>query len=90
MATKRAEPKSTVPVRLGAADFRKAIDEAERAGVQKDRMVLRLTLRDEAVLKRDPKVGVDEIDFANGEMRFHGVKVAHSGLEASALRVEAD
>jgi hypothetical protein len=88
VATKRVEAKNAVPVRMGAADFRKAIDEASRAGVDKDHMVLWLTLRDEAVLKRDRSVKIDEIGFANGEMRFCGVKVAHSGLEASALRVE--
>ena len=70
---------------LRPADFRQAIVQAELDGVGKDAMVLRLTLRDESELKRDPAVKVEEISFANGEMRFLGVKVVAGGIAVSAL-----
>ena len=73
------------PPALRPRDFRAAIDQAERDGIAKADMTLRLTLRDEAELKRDPAIAIDEISFAGGEMRFLGVKVAPGGVTASSL-----
>jgi hypothetical protein len=69
------------------ADLRSAIDKAETQGIDRGDMLLHLTLRDESVIKRSRSVGVDEISFADGEMRFIGVRVvvttdAMSSLEA--------
>ena len=69
------------------ADLRTAIDKAETQGIDRGDMLLHLTLRDESVIKRSRSVGVDEISFADGEMRFIGVRVvvttdAMSSLEA--------
>ncbi|HZZ35192.1 MAG TPA: hypothetical protein VFE03_05670 [Caulobacteraceae bacterium] len=52
-------------------------------------MTLRLTLGDVAALKRDRSLALEEISFANGEMRFRGVKVIAGGLAASELQFEA-
>ncbi len=76
------------PVRLGASDFRREIEKAELAGVEKSAMVLRLTLGDVAALKRDRSLAVDDISFAHGEMRFQGVKIVSGGLTASELQIE--
>jgi hypothetical protein len=80
-----AKPRISTPVALKAGDFRTAIAKAQGEGADLDLMVLRLTLRDAALLKRDPNVGVEEISFANGEMRFLGVKVTSGGVPASTL-----
>lgn len=76
--------KRTPPV-MRPKDFRAAIIQAERDGVAKAQMTLRLTLRDEAELKRDRTIAVDEISFAGGEMRFLGVKVSPGGVAVSSL-----
>lgn len=65
--------------------FRQAIEKAEAEGASRGEMVLRLTARDSADLKRDRSVAVEDISFAGGEMRFLGVKVITGGIEASAL-----
>ncbi len=71
-------------------DLRTAIVRAEDEGVVRGDMLLRLTFRDASLIKRSPAVSVDEVSFANGEMRFLGVRivagpVALSRLEAPAL-----
>ena len=73
------------PPALRPKDFRAAIAQAEEDGIAKTKMVLRLTLRDAAELKRDPAVAVEEISFKDGEMRFLGVKVAPGGVTTSSL-----
>jgi hypothetical protein len=70
--------------------FRTAIEKAEAEGARRDEMVLRLTSRDAADLKRDKTIAVADISFAGGVMRFLGVKVVQGGLEASALDVSGE
>lgn len=65
--------------------LRAAIAAAEAEGAAKGEMVLRLTARDEALLKRDPSVATEEISFAGGHMRFLGVTVVVGGVTESQL-----
>lgn len=86
MPSKKAEIR--IPAQTGAArvkELRDWIDAADRQGAQRCDLVLRLTARDAAMLKRHPSVGVDEIAFAAGEMRFLGVKVEEGGVSTSSL-----
>lgn len=66
-------------------EVRDWIAAAERDGVAAADMVLRLTSRDAAALKRSPAVAVEEIAFTAGEMRFLGVKVQEAGVKDSLL-----
>jgi hypothetical protein len=66
-------------------EFRQAIEKAEAEGASRADMVLRLTLRDAADLKRDRSVAVEDISFADGVMRFMGVRVAPGGVAVSVL-----
>jgi hypothetical protein len=66
-------------------EFRKAIEQAEAEGAARSDMVLRLTLRDAADLKRDRSVPVEDISFADGVMRYIGVRVAPGGVAVSGL-----
>ncbi len=84
--------KQTQPMSHGPSidDLRVAIDRAEAEGIARPDMLLRLTFRDASLIKRSPSVGVDEVSFADGHMRFLGVKivvgpVALSSLEAPAI-----
>ncbi len=77
------EPPAPRPANSG--DFRKAIDKAVEDGVAKKDMVLHLTLRDEAHIKKDRALPVADLSFVGGEMRFLGVKVAKGG---SSSRLE--
>ena len=47
--------------------------------------MLRLTLRDANLLTRDPLTPVADIQFADGVMRFLGVRVERGGVTVSAL-----
>ncbi len=77
---------SPSPARVPTATgFRQAIAQAETDGIDKAAMTLRVTFRDESELKRDRSVGVEEISFAGGEMRFLGVKVVSGGITTSVL-----
>jgi hypothetical protein len=71
------------------ADLRAAIDRAEADGVDRGDMVLRLTLRDESTIKRSPTVALDEVSFADGQMRFLGVKVVAGAVAVSYLEAQA-
>jgi hypothetical protein len=78
---------ATAPRAPDIAELRSLIDKAETQGIDRGDMLLHLTLRDESVIKRSRSVGIDEISFADGEMRFVGVRVvvtsdAMSSLEA--------
>jgi len=73
------------PPAPAAITFRNAIERAVQEGVAPDAMTLRLTLRDEADLKRDRTIAVEDISFDAGVMRFLGVKVATGGVVASTL-----
>jgi hypothetical protein len=66
-------------------EFRQAIEQAEADGAARADMVLRLTLRDAADLKRDRSVSVEDISFAGGVMRYIGVEVAPGGVAVSGL-----
>jgi hypothetical protein len=76
---------TTAPRAPDIADLRSAIDKAETQGIDRGDMLLHLTLRDESVIKRSRSVGVDEISFADGEMRFIGVKVVVTSEAMSSL-----
>jgi hypothetical protein len=87
MSAKTAKTQPAAPRAPDIADLRSAIDKAETQGIDRGDMLLHLTLRDESVIKRSRSVGIDEISFEGGEMRFVGVKVvvtsdAMSSLEA--------
>jgi hypothetical protein len=68
-----------------AAVFSQAIAEAEKEGVHRNDMTLRLTLGDMSELKRDRSVAVEDISFVAGEMRFLGVKVKGGEVSTSSL-----
>jgi hypothetical protein len=70
--------------------LRDLIAAAEREGAEPSDMVLRLTLGDSSELRRDRSVGLHEIRFENGEMRFLGVRVAEGGITVSRLDVGAE
>ena len=63
--------------------FRAAIANAQAQGAESSTMLLRLTLGDEAKLRRDRSIPLEDIRFADGEMRFLGVKIVTG--ETSAL-----
>lgn len=86
MPTKAPPPSAaSSPGRPSIEDLRAQIARAEADGVSKDAMTLSLTLRDEADLKRARSVGVHEISFADGEMRFLGVRIISGGVTVSAF-----
>jgi hypothetical protein len=90
MSAKTAKPQPGPAAAPNIADLRMAIDRAETSGIARGDMLLHLTFRDEALIKRSRAVGVDEVSFADGQMRFVGVKVvvvsgAASSLEAPAV-----
>jgi hypothetical protein len=68
-----------------ALRFRAEIEKAEAAGVARKDMTLRLTLGDASQLKRDPSVAVEDVSFADGAMRFLGVKTEQGGVAVSVL-----
>jgi hypothetical protein len=70
-------------------EFREAIERAEADGGVRADMVLRLTLRDAADLKRDRSVSVEDISFTGGVMRYIGVEVAPGGVAVSGLHSRA-
>ncbi|NEX91923.1 hypothetical protein [Caulobacter sp. 17J65-9] len=83
---KAPAPTPTKPApTLRSADFRNAIVKAQADGLGVNALTLRLTLRDESELKRDPTVKVEEISFKGGVMRFLGVKVVSGGVAVSSL-----
>ena len=65
--------------------FRSAIESAEAEGVGRDDMTLGLTLRDVSALKRDRSLALEDISFADGVMRYLGVKVEPGGVPESVL-----
>jgi hypothetical protein len=65
--------------------FRNEIEAAEAQGVGRDVMTLRLTLSDVSALKRDRSLAVEDISFADGVMRYLGVKVESGGVPESTL-----
>ncbi|HEX6859002.1 MAG TPA: hypothetical protein VF138_02210 [Caulobacteraceae bacterium] len=53
-------------------------------------MLLRLTHGDASELKRDRTLAVEDISFADGVMRFLGVKAELGGVTSSRLDTGAD
>ena len=78
---------SKPPSKGGSPDrrFRDQIEAAIADGVALEDLTLRLTLRDVSLLSRDPAVPVTDISYANGVMRFLGVKVEKGGVDVSSL-----
>lgn len=68
-----------------AVFFRGQIESAEAEGVDREDMTLRLTLGDASNLKRDASLAQADISFADGLMRFLGVKVEQGGVSTSVL-----
>jgi hypothetical protein len=81
---------ATAPRAPDIADLRSAIDKAETQGIERGDMLLHLTLRDESVIKRSRSVGIDEISFADGQMRFVGVRVVVTSDAMSSLEAPAE
>jgi hypothetical protein len=89
MSAKSQKAQATPPSGPNIADLRTAIDRAETSGIDRGDMLLHLTFRDEAMIKRSRSVGVDEVSFADGQMRFMGVKVVVASGGASSLEAPA-
>lgn len=68
-----------------AIRFRTQIEKAEAEGLAREKMILRLTLGDANLLKRDPTLDVADIGFVGGAMWFLGVKVEEGGVSESEL-----
>ena len=79
----------SLPPLAPAERFRGQIETALADGVALEDMTLRLTLGDTHKLKRDPKVALADISFADGVMRYLGVKVEQGGVAASTLDLGA-
>ena len=82
-ASRAATPAPTLPP---AQVFRTAIETAQAQGADVSAMLLHLTLSDQAKLKRDRTIPLEDIRFADGEMRFLGVRIVTGG-GASVLEV---
>ncbi len=87
MASPKKAPTTARPPRPRLPEFRAAIAQAEADGTPKEDLVLRLTLKDDADLRRDRSVGLDEIRFVEGRMQFLGVTILAGGVSESALVV---
>ena len=83
MSTPKTPPAK--PRRKVADQFRDAIVQAEADGVAKPDMTLRLTLADEADLRRDRSVPLADIRFSEGVMHYLGVKVVAGQVAQGAL-----
>jgi hypothetical protein len=73
------------PCSRPAVLFRTQIERAEAVGAKRQAMTLRLTHGDVSQLKRDRGLAVEDISFADGVMRFLGVKVEEGGVIVSEL-----
>ena len=68
-----------------AGRLRSQIEKAEAGGVDRPEMTLRLSHADASHLKRDRDIAISDISFADGIMRFLGVKVEEGGVTESEL-----
>ena len=75
----------TAPKGSRATVLRHQIETAEAEGVAREDLTLRLTHRDVHELKRDATLAVSDISFADGVMRYLGVKVAEGAVSESTL-----
>lgn len=89
MSAKASKTVSGAPTGPDIAEIRSAIDRAETQGIARGDMLLHLTFRDEALIKRSRAVGVDEVSFVDGQMRFVGVKVVVASGGLSNLEAPA-
>jgi hypothetical protein len=80
------KPSSTPRRASAAAHLRQEIEKAEADGVSRASMTLKLTYGDVHQLKRDPDLPLTDISFADGVMRFLGVKVEQGGVAESSLQ----
>ena len=80
-----AKPRKILPPAIA---FREEIEAAERDGVAREDMKLRLTLRDSSDLRRDKTLAVEDISYGPGGMRFLGVEVTAGGVQDSHLERE--
>jgi hypothetical protein len=78
-------PSQSQPPPAPGKKFRAAIEQARLEGIDPSALLLRLTLSDVSRLKRDREIAAEEISFADGEMRYLGVKVVGGDVETSAL-----
>lgn len=85
MARSPASSLASKPAGSPDRRFRTQIESAVADGVPLEDMTLRLTLRDVSLLSRDPATPVTDISYANGVMRFLGVKIEKGGVPISAL-----
>jgi hypothetical protein len=83
MAAARPPPVEAPPA--PGKKFKAEIERARLDGVDDSALLLRLTLGDVSRLKRDPGISASEISFADGEMRYLGVKVVGGDIATSAL-----
>jgi len=83
--------KQTQPMSYGPTidDMRVLIEKAEAEGVARADMLLRLTFRDASLIKRSPSVGIDEVSFEGGDMRFLGVRITVGPVPLSRLEAPA-
>ncbi len=73
-----------------AKRFAREIREAEAAGTALDTLKLRLTLMDASKIKRDSTIALADVSFANGRMRYLGVRVSEGGVRSSELTSGGD
>lgn len=77
----KAPPKA-VPA---AERLRSDVDRAVAAGHDPATMTLRLTHADASQIKRDPNLDLADVSFADGEMRYLGIRVVQGGVAVSTL-----
>ncbi len=74
----------------GVVQLRTQILAAIGDGADPADLVLHLSRRDEALIKRSTVFAVDEISFSDGRMRFCGVLVAAEPVAISSLEKSGD
>ncbi len=65
--------------------FRSEIEKAMADGAMLSALMLKLTLSDAAKLRRDPSIETEAISFADGQMRYLGVRVVEGDITTSTL-----
>ena len=80
----KAQPAARAPD-TPADRFRGQIEAAVADGVSPEEMTLRLTLRDTHLLSRDRTTPLADISYADGVMRYLGVRVEKGGVPDSVL-----
>ncbi|HUO13114.1 MAG TPA: hypothetical protein VMU37_10210 [Caulobacteraceae bacterium] len=86
-----ATPKPLPPIRPRvpvAVQLREAIARAEAEGHARPDMTLHLTRADDATLRRDRSIAIEDIRFSDGVMRYLDVRVVVGGVATSALETD--